>query len=102
MRKRSGPSLTQQKRALKACPDCNGQGKVKPMFYELPCDSCHASGVVCKETGEALSMEELVIQQRIRLSEYKQELFKARAELMKLRNREDQGYGPNGARYHGD
>lgn len=103
MKKRSGPSLVQQKRPLKRCPACHGRGLVKPMFYEIPCDTCEASGVVCKETGEALPMSELVLQMRIRLNEREQQLAETRKLLADCRAQiNGRGYGAGGLRYHGD
>lgn len=103
MKKRSGPALAKQKRPLKNCPACNGRGLVKPMFYELPCDQCHASGVVDKETGQGIPVDVLVLQLRIRLNERDQELADVRARLARITGGENgRGYGSAGARYHGD
>lgn len=103
MKKRSGPALTQQKRPLKRCPSCHGRGLVKPMFYEVPCDACEASGVVCKETGEGLPVTDLVLQLRIRLNERDQELADVRRELAATKaENNSRGYGAGGSRYHGD
>lgn len=103
MRKRSGPAFNQEKRPLKACPMCYGSGFVKPMFYEVPCDRCKGSGVVCKETGDSLAMEDLVIQLRIRLTERNQELVEVRRKLADMRVESNgRGYGAGGSRYHGD
>lgn len=103
MKKRSGPALLQEKKPLKACPKCNGSGFVKPMFYQIPCDRCEASGVVCKETGESLALAELVIQLRLRLSERNQELAEVRKNLAAIREESNgRGYGAGGSRYHGD
>lgn len=103
MRKRSGPSLRKEKRPLKRCPECNGRGVVKPMFYELPCDYCGHSGMVCKETGEPLADSELRLQLTIRLRELRDENTKLRKQLADVTaERNDRGYGAAGARYHGD
>lgn len=73
------------------------------MFYEIPCDRCEASGVVCKETGEGLPMADLVLQLRIRLNERDQELAEVRRQLADQRQANSgRGYGAGGARYHGD
>lgn len=103
MKKRSGPAFNQEKRPLKPCPKCHGGGFVKPMFYQMPCDRCEASGVVCKETGESLTKEDLVIQLRIRLSERNQELVEVRRQMAAMRAESNgRGYGAGGSRYHGD
>ncbi|QWV14434.1 zinc finger-like domain-containing protein [Marinobacter adhaerens] len=103
MRKASGPTLTKQKRPLKRCPTCHGRGVVKPMFYELPCDHCESSGVVCKETGEGLPASELILQLRLRLNEKEQEIKGLHRQLADERAKDDsRGYGAGGSRYHGD
>ncbi|MFP3979152.1 hypothetical protein [Marinobacter sp. KMM 10035] len=103
MKKRSGPSLRKEKRPLKRCPECNGRGVVKPMFYELPCDYCHASGIVDKETGEGVALDVLVMQLRLRLNEREQELAELRAKLMGLTGSErTNSHGAGGSNYRGD
>ena len=103
MKKRSGPEFRQQKRPLKRCPSCHGTGMIRPMFYEVPCDRCEASGVVCKETGDSLALPDLVLQLRIRLNEREQELADTRRRLAALKNENNgRGYGAGGSRYHGD
>jgi DnaJ-class molecular chaperone len=103
VKKSAGPAFNQEKRPLKPCPHCHGAGFVKSMFYQLRCDNCEASGVVCKETGESLAMEDLVIQLRIRLNERNQQLKSAHLRLAELRGGESgRGYGAGGSRYHGD
>ena len=101
--KKAGPALNQEKRPLKPCPLCNGAGFVQSMFYQLRCDNCEASGVVCKETGESLAMDDLVIQLRIRLNDRSQQIRSLRKQLAELRSGESgRGYGAGGSRYHGD
>ncbi|SOB76165.1 hypothetical protein SAMN04488490_1842 [Marinobacter sp. LV10R510-11A] len=103
MRKRSGPSLRKEKRPLKRCPECNGRGVVKPMFYELDCDHCHRSGLVDKETGEGMPMDVLVQQLCLLLNEREQELAELRAKLMNLTGREKaNSRGAGGSHYRGD
>ena len=103
MKKRCGPSLSQEKRLLKRCPFCHGTGLVRPMFHEMPCDHCHASGVVCKETGQSLQIHDLVLQMRIRLNDREKELADLRQRLAALSKENDGwGYGAGGQRYHGD
>ena len=71
--KKSGPAFRQQKVALARCDECTGRGVVKPMFYEMACVTCHASGIVDKDTGEGLPLADLVLQLRIRLNEKNEE-----------------------------
>lgn len=103
MKKRSGPSLRKEKRPLKRCPQCNGRGVVKPMFYELPCDYCGHSGLVCKETGDPLEKSDLILQLTIRLREQKEKEATLRKQLADvIADKNDRGYGAAGSRYHGD
>ncbi|MFL1404207.1 hypothetical protein ACJO2E_02535 [Marinobacter sp. M1N3S26] len=110
MKSRSGPEFRQQARPLKKCPGCHGRGVTKGVFYEMPCPDCNAGGVVCKETGQALAVEDLVVQLRLWLG-------KAMEDNRRLRRRfadskaddssgrgygETRGRGPMGMKYHGD
>ena len=101
MKKKHGPAFHAEFRPLARCPECRGQGETQGIFHHIPCHACGASGLVDKETGEALSADELVVQLRLRLRKSLAENRKLRAQLA-----EDpgmaRGYGPMGARYHGD
>lgn len=99
--KRSGPSLRQQAVELEKCGTCHGSGFVKPMFYELPCTGCNAGGWVNKETGEALALEDLVVQLRLKVNELgakNRELHRRLAEC----GQPERGYGPMGQPIRGD
>jgi len=73
------------------------------MFYELPCDPCHASGIVDEETGEGVPADVLVMQLRLHLNEREQELAELRAKLMNLTGREKaNSRGAGGSHYRGD
>lgn len=65
--KKHGPSFRKQRIDLVRCPACRGRAVVKPLFFEMPCDSCNASGWVEALTGEALPLEELVTQMNFKL-----------------------------------
>lgn len=67
--KRHGPGRRLEVIDLAACPDCAGQGWTKGLFHDLKCNTCGASGMVSKETGEALPAEVLVLQLRLRLNQ---------------------------------
>ncbi|MDF9756771.1 hypothetical protein OKW51_003734 [Pseudomonas hunanensis] len=65
--KKHGPALKKAVIELDKCPLCRGRAVTKGVFYELPCDHCHASGWVAAATGEALALDELVTQLSMRL-----------------------------------
>ena len=109
MTKRSGPSFRQQARPLKSCPGCHGKGVTRGLFHEMPCPDCNAGGVVDKETGEALAVEVLVVQLRLRWVKALQENRHLQSRLAEKEDDsagrgygEQRGHGPMGTRYHGD
>ena len=67
MKKSHGPALKRERIELKECATCRGTCVIKPMFYELDCLDCHASGWVRADNGQALELQELVTQLCIRL-----------------------------------
>ena len=110
LKKRSGPSLRQQARPLKKCRGCHGRGVTKGLFHEMPCPDCNAGGVVDKETGEALAVEDLVVQLRLWLTRSMETNRKLRQQLADRKSDdsagrgygETRGHGPMGMKYHGD
>lgn len=69
----------------------------------MPCPDCSASGVVDKETGEPLALEELVLQLRLWLDRAMEENRRLKSQLADKKPENNiRGYGPFGARYHGD
>lgn len=110
MKKRSGPSLRQQRIALKRCDNCRGNGITKGLFYEMPCPDCNAGGVVDKETGAALPVDDLVVQLRLWLAAAMDSNRKLRQSLAARQDDptagrgygETRGHGPMGMKYHGD
>nr|WP_314872140.1 hypothetical protein [uncultured Pseudomonas sp.] len=78
MRKSHGPSLKKDRIVLTKCVDCRGSAVVKGVFYEMPCGLCNASGWVSAVTGQALSLEELVTQLGLRVSELEQQVDRQR------------------------
>lgn len=103
MIKEAGPPLSLKKLPLKLCPECNGNGTVKPMFHELLCGRCNGLGGVHHETGDTLSTDNVIMQLRVRLRE------RAEAERILRRRLADitdesagRGYGVGGSRHHGD
>lgn len=99
--KKSGPSFRQQRVELKTCKACHGRGMVKPMFYEMPCTDCNGGGVVDKKTGQALAMEDLVMQLRLIANERRQKVRELEQKLA-AQNRPERGHGPMGMPIRGD
>ncbi|HDS1801213.1 TPA: hypothetical protein QEM76_004078 [Pseudomonas putida] len=77
MKKSHGPELNKRRIALALCEACKGKAVVRPLIYELPCDSCNASGWVEASTGDALPLEELVIQLSFMLQAARRQLKEA-------------------------
>ena len=110
MKKRSGPELRQQVRPLEKCPGCNGRGTTQGLFHQMPCPDCNAGGVVDKETGDALPLDELVLQLRLWLAKAMESNRNLRRQLADRRGDESagrgygetRGHGPMGMKYHGD
>lgn len=76
---------------------------MKPMFYELACDNCDASGLVYKDTGGLVPDKEAKAQLRLLLEDCKQELAEMRARLMNLTGSERaNSHGVGGSHYRGD
>lgn len=62
MMKKHGPDFRAAQLDLAKCTACRGRAVEKPLFHELPCLACNASGWVSADTGEALPLEVLVTQ----------------------------------------
>jgi len=106
MKKRAGPELGLKKVPLKLCPECKGNGTIKPMFHEMLCARCNGLGGVDNETGEALNQDNVTMQLRIRLRERAQAERQLRRQLADRTKETDDsarpGYGAGGAWYRGD
>lgn len=111
MKRRSGPSLRQQRVALTQCGTCHGKGVTRGLFHEMPCPDCNAGGVVDKETGEALPVEDLVVQLRLWLARAMEQNRMLKQRLADRKSDDDsagrgygekRGHGPMGIKYHGD
>jgi len=75
----------------------------------MPCPDCNAGGVVDKETGQALAVEDLVVQLRLWLAKAMEDNRKLKRRLAERRDESDgrgygekNGHGPMGMKYHGD
>ncbi len=109
LKKQAGPSFRQQRVPLKKCSTCHGQGATRGLFHEMPCPDCNAGGVVQKETGDPLSVEDLVVQLRLWLAKAMQDNRQLRSQLAEKKDDsagrgygEGRGHGPRGMKYHGD
>jgi len=67
MKKIHGPAFRAAQLDLAKCTACRGRAVIKPLFHEMPCLACNASGWVSADTGEALPLEVLVTQLSFRL-----------------------------------
>ena len=67
MKKSHGPSFRKVIKPLRECLDCRGTGVVSGVFHQMDCATCRASGWVCEATGQALPLEELVLQLNMKL-----------------------------------
>ncbi|MCK2124452.1 MULTISPECIES: hypothetical protein [Pseudomonas] len=67
MKKSHGPAFKKAVIELSNCPLCRGRAVIKELFYEMPCGHCNGSGWVDAATGEALPLDELVIQLSLKL-----------------------------------
>ncbi|WP_085696291.1 hypothetical protein [Pseudomonas sp. B26(2017)] len=105
MKKIHGPDLKKAVIDLAKCPACRGSGVVKPMFYELDCEGCHASGWVAADGFKPLTLQELVTQLNFKLKAAERQLADARRAVpvgasadYERNNRR----GPGGTNYTGD
>lgn len=105
MKKSHGPALRKQVIELAQCPACRGRAVVRGVFHELVCVQCNASGWVEALTGNALSLEELVIQLSFRLQAAQRhinELRNPRAAGPEATYQDANRLGAGGSNYTGD
>lgn len=104
MKKSHGPAFRREVKPLMECGICRGAGSTSGVFHQLDCVSCNASGWVCRETGEALPLEELVPQLNMKLRNTVAEFARTRQaqggayEQYEQNNRR----GAGGSNYTGD
>lgn len=105
MKKSHGPALTRAQIELAQCTTCRGKCFIKPMFYELDCPDCSASGWIDQATREALPLDQLVTQLSLRLRRAESQLAqfskvapKGAAKHYEQNNRR----GAGGTNYTGD
>ena len=105
--RRVGPSKTIKRQPIARCGDCGGDGIIKGLFHEMPCNHCEGAGIVHGETGEAMDPQDVILQLRLRLNQASKVVRQLKAKIPA--DGEDRGYGagrrgygPGGQRYHGD
>lgn len=103
MKKSHGPAFRKIAIPLKHCAVCHGKGVIKPMFYEQNCVDCNASGWVCEATGQALPLEELVLQLNMKLRAMARDLAQAgQASGAQQQYEKNNRRGAGGSNYTGD
>lgn len=103
--KKHGPSFRKERIDLAQCPACRGAAVIKGVFHELACVQCNASGWVEALTGNALPLEDLVIQLSFRLQAARRQLKEAlnpRASGPEATYQEANRLGAGGTNYTGD
>jgi len=78
IKKQHGPAFRRELRPLMECSICRGAGSTEGVFHCLDCLACHASGWVCRATGDAVPLEELVPQLSMKLRNAIADLARAR------------------------
>jgi hypothetical protein len=104
MKKSYGPTFRKVMKPLMECGLCRGAGSTKGVFHDLDCLTCNASGWVCRETGEALPLEDLVPQLNMKLRHMSAELSRARHSQGGAHEQYEQNNrrGAGGSNYTGD
>ena len=104
MKKQHGPAFRKELKPLMECGWCRGTGVVAGVFHQLDCNSCRGSGWVCRSTGEALPLEDLVPQLNMKLRHMAAELNRARHPQGGAHEQYEQNnrLGPGGSNYTGD
>jgi len=105
MIKSHGPSFLKQAIGLARCPTCRGRAVTKGLFFEMACTACNASGWGSAETGEALPLEELVIQLSLKLQAADkriEQLNKPQASGPGAQYEQNNRRGAGGTNYTGD
>ena len=78
MKKTYGPAFVRCLIPLTDCPSCVGKGIIQGVFHQFDCVACNASGWVCRSTGDALPLEDLVPQLSMKLRNITAELARAK------------------------
>jgi hypothetical protein len=103
MKKQHGPAFRRELKPLMVCSLCRGAGSTKGVFHDLDCLTCNASGWVCRDTGQALPLEELVPQLNMKLRNVVAELSRVRQGTSAAAQYEQNNRrGSGGTNYTGD
>jgi hypothetical protein len=66
---------------LARCEICQGKGVIKGIFHVMDCAACNGAGLVDRKTHEALSLEVMVQQLRVRLNQANRQVEQQREQL---------------------
>lgn len=104
MKKSHGPAFRKELKPLMECSTCRGTGVISGVFHQLDCVACNASGWVCRSTGAALPLEDLVPQLNMKLRNVTAELSRARHQIGGAHEQYEQNNrrGAGGSNYTGD
>ena len=103
MKKSHGPAFRKVMKPLRECLDCRGTGLVSGVFHQMDCATCNASGWVCEATGQAVPLEELVLQLNMKLRAMARDLALAgRVSGAQQQYEQNNRRGAGGSNYTGD
>ncbi|MCV6612412.1 MAG: hypothetical protein OIF55_16745 [Amphritea sp.] len=74
MKKSAGPDLKIEIPPMKKCEHCDGTGMIEGTFYQMECDTCNATGVLHKETGEQIPTSTVLIAMRQLIKRQRQQI----------------------------
>ena len=66
---------------LVRCEVCQGQGVIKGIFHVMDCAGCNGAGLIDRATNQALSLEQMVQQLRVRLNRANRQVEQQREQL---------------------
>jgi hypothetical protein len=104
IKKQHGPAFRRELKPLMECGTCRGAGSTEGIFHRLDCLACNASGWVCRVTGDAVPLEELVPQLSMKLRNAIADLARARQTTGGAHEQYEQNnlLGAGGSNYTGD
>lgn len=66
---------------LARCEVCQGQGVIKGIFHVMDCAGCNGAGLIDRATNEALGLDVMVQQLRVRLNRANRQVEQQREQL---------------------
>ncbi|MBX9754657.1 MAG: hypothetical protein K2X80_07885 [Pseudomonadaceae bacterium] len=81
IKKSHGPSRDIPRVPLGRCEVCQGIGFIKGIFHRMECAACNGSGLINRDTCEALEPAAMVVQLRQRLNWATRQVEVLRAQL---------------------